>query len=1206
MSENSTGCLERIRDSNRAMIPLAVIAVLLLVSSVLLVGYLETRPEPEPNVDVERALDQTEATTQAVVRDSSLRGTELAATQPLTEPADTEWGAVLNESGAGLASDPFENYLRALIYLEVKKDLPLASKERGAVETTVTVPEISNSTSFSAAINRVTLEDRETELAVSLSNVTITATHDGAVVAERETTIEVTVVTPVMQLHDRVSAYQYAIDEAPLHERGFTQRFNARTYAIGWARGWAQNYRAPVGEVLANRHIEPSANAALYRTQQDIFGAADPALRNSVRLGWTCMGLKDGEAMFDEYMADRDGISYSALEYDDETRELAYNDSYRAEIPEDVTGGLCSGAHLLVDQVTEQHPPSPSAMELIGGTDRLQENETVDIGETASLPLIEMADPDFQYSFENAIQRIFTINGTVDATTNTDDEDFDIDLSCDSRYRSGDVSRNASRSVQTTDRTVLDDVAERYYEYESEVRVHVAAERPCYTQDGNESTTERDSASYSIELTTVVREEEGSPFAKIDGVNPESDIHHAYRYNPGPHDWGHTQFNNYDGAEKQVTTALTGGTSKGSHEQWLDDRLSGTNYEEDPPNREIFETTRTVELDYDRLLDDFQLKAAMADDIVSLQETTAAVEAEFERSELATGNPMEYLLENLEETVKAEYIDESSSHTYENVGEKALYEARYMYYLTVVERLTELADAHDSATGELDDRISDVDDSLGNATQYLEQGIQEDDPEPESLLSSDLTQNVSYAVSGSPTYLLSEETVETDRVPPVDSETEFASLRAKNTNTIDMPYDEVVNEILEFVLGIVPGVSATPDAEITLRMAGDVLSAGELAVDAQADADRADRNDTYLDDGQRFEADVERFEKNVAKALDAFEENVTKQIVTGLYPSPATECLIYDRSLSDDRYPGWESCSEVSEEQAELDDLVHSATEAVRTGVETALEPYDTAETALLIGEGNATGYLVENVTRELDDAAFYQYNEFDEEYNDEQWREFVASAVHPAVLSASARSVEIGSVDQAEQLDMDIQNALGNATDDLVEDRVEHVSEMIGETVGERWLGNTQGSANRAARVPAGLPLLPIPGKWVATANAWDVEVAGEYARFEVSANMATPAQTTELTYVRENLTVTRDIAGEERTLGSVEPISFDSRTILLVVTPPGVGVGDRDSTNPECSATYPDVGPVDAEEERTCSHPAVDGDENGGDENADSDTFS
>jgi hypothetical protein len=1164
----------RLLAGERAMVPLAIIGVFLLLSSLLLVGYMDTREKPDTEVDASLALDRTEATMQTVVRDSSQRAAEMAAAEPLTDPADSPWGEVLDRSSGGFSEDPFVNYLRGLIYTEVKRDLDLASQEEGPVATNVTLPAVNSPSEFADAIRRVDLDGDGPEVTITLSDVTITATYAGEVVEQRNTTVEVTILTPVLQLHEKVSEYQYAIDEAGVTEPGFTQRFNARTYAIGWARGWAQNYRAPVGEVLANRHIEPSANSALYRTQQDVFGAADPNLGNAVRLGWACMALKDGKAMFDEYTGS--GTNYSFGQY-----AGSGTSAYNGSAPDGVDR-LCSGAQFLLDQATEQHPEPPEVTELIGGENLLRETETLEVGELAYLPLAEMVDSTSNYSFEKAIQRIFTIEGYVGADASISGGlSFDVD--CGRAYRGGPVARDGSYEVTTTSREPVAGDDERYYTYESTIEVTVTAERTCHAREGNDTSEKRDSDSYSIDITTTVGERSDSPTAKIDEVNPSSQVDPAHKYDSGPSAWA--EFNNYDGAGEAVTSSILGDTDTDSHEQWLGSMLSQTDYENGPPDEASFETTKAVELDYEELLGEFELTARLTDEIVELQEVAANVSVTYERREMVTGNPTSRLLDELETQLKSAYIDESVHHQYESVGEKVIYEARYVYYLALVEHLNGLEAAYTAATDELDDRITGADSSLDSATRFLTQGLRQRETNPATFATSELTDNISYEVSGAPTYLLSEQTVDTDRVPAVDQGVEFAPLAAKNENVIDMPYEAILDDILAKAMELMPGLSPTPDAEITFRMAGDVLTAGELAVDAHEQAARADRQDTYLSDADQFEQDVEEFETNVEEAVDAFEQEVESRLVTELYPSPATECILSDGSAANEDYPGWQTCREVLLEYGDLEPVVTEARWAVDDALNNSLAPYDTAKTARLIGNGNATEYIVDNVTRELADPKYRDYEAFEERYDDDHWDTLINAAVRPAVMSASERTVEIGSVEQAEALDERIQEALGEATTDLVEARLARTGEAIGETVGERWLGNTRGTVNRAARVPAGLPLLPIPGKWVATVNAWTIEVAGEYARFEVSATVGTPADGAQLTYVRESRTVSYEIAGDERTLGSVESIAFDSRSVLVVVTPPGVGVGDRDDENPECSPTFPHVGELDPNEETTCT---------------------
>ncbi len=1159
------------------MVPLAVIGAFLLISSLLIVGYIDTRAEPDTDVDATLALDRTEATMQTVIRDSTQRAAEMAAAEPLTSTADSPWGNILTRSSGAFSGNPFENYLRGLIYMEVKQDLGIAGQEERQVTTHVTLPAVNNPDEFGAAIRRVNITDNGTELTVRLSNVTITATYAGEVIEQRELTIEVTVLTPVLELHKKVSTYQHAIDKAAVTEQGFKQRFNARTYAIGWARGWAQNYQAPIAEVLANRHIEPSANSALYRTQQDVFGAADPDLKNAVRLGWACMALKDGKATADVYTGEQNNTNSAAFPF-----ERARNKTSRSQTIDTPSGigNLCDGAQSLLAQTTDNKPQTPTVTDLFDGPNRLQETKTIEVGESAFLPLTEMRNSTANASFEKAIQRIFTIEGSVDANIDISGYlDFDID--CTRAYRGGPVSREGSHYVTTTNREELKHDDNQYYEYDSQVTVAVTAQRTCHKRGANETIQKRDTDSYSLDISTTVGEQSVSPTAKIDEVNPSSQIDSEHKYDPGPSKWG--KFNNYDGAKDEVTRAFFGGINTGAHEQWLSSMLERANYAEYPPSDRVFEKTKTVELDPDKFLSEFKLTAKLTDDIVDLQAIAANISAEYERREIVTGNPTSQLLDAVAVELKDRYIDKQGK-PYENVGEKVIYETRYQYYLTLVNHLNDLAAAHETATSELDNRIAKIDNSLRNATRFLTQGIQQQETDPDAFATSELTDSISYEVSGAPTYLRAGQTVDTERVPAVDQGTTFAPMAIKNENAVEMPYDKVIDGILTKAIAAIFGRTSTPDAEVTFRMAGDVLAAGELAVDAHKQAEHVNRQDTYLSDLETFEHDIKAFETNVNEALDAFSREVATHTVTRLYPSAPVECLL-SSSVTVDRPSEKRTCHNHSAEHNGLESIVTDARVAVEDAVNNSLNPYDTETAALLVGSGNATEYIVDNVTRQLADGEYYEYNAFEERYNSSQWTPLVGAAVRSSVIHASGRSVKIGSAKQAKKIDERIQAALGTATTDLVKERVSRAGEAIGTAVGERWLGNTDRTVNRAARVPAGLPLLPIPGQWVATTNAWVIDVAGEYARFEVSATIGTPADGPQLTYVRENHTVSYEIGGVERTLGSVDAITFDSQSVLVVITPPGVGVGDRDSENPECSPTYPSVGAIDPAYSANCT---------------------
>lgn len=153
----------------------------------------------------------------------------------------------------------------------------------------------------------------------------------------------------------------------------------------------------------------------------------------------------------------------------------------------------------------------------------------------------------------------------------------------------------------------------------------------------------------------------------------------------------------------------------------------------------------------------------------------------------------------------------------------------------------------------------------------------------------------------------------------------------------------------------------------------------------------------------------------------------------------------------------------------------------------------------------------------------------------------------------------------------------------DRMEGAVEDGAAEVSGAAAERW------APKPVRAVGAGVPVAPVPGYWVTTVNAWRVQVSGEYPRFALSADVGPPGETFE--YVRQEGTVTADIGGDGRdgetvTLGTTEPVRFDTETVVVVAVPAGPpGVGDVDGTRDETSAGWPCPGAMEpAEPEDRC----------------------
>lgn len=116
------------------------------------------------------------------------------------------------------------------------------------------------------------------------------------------------------------------------------------------------------------------------------------------------------------------------------------------------------------------------------------------------------------------------------------------------------------------------------------------------------------------------------------------------------------------------------------------------------------------------------------------------------------------------------------------------------------------------------------------------------------------------------------------------------------------------------------------------------------------------------------------------------------------------------------------------------------------------------------------------------------------------------------------------------------------------------------------------------------GLQLIPWPGFWYATLSTWNLHVKGEYARFEVRANVSDPSTSEPVRYIRDDRDVTVALDDGEMGVGSVTPIDFTSDTVVAVVAPsytkvprgkPGIGDPMDDRLQYGCDGPYPEVGP-------------------------------
>jgi hypothetical protein len=291
-----------------ARIPFALVGVLLLVGSATFAGSLHPPSPTNPSVD--DALGQLDAETQSAVRHGVSTGAREAARNPVTRPANTSVGAVLNES------DTFRDWLRLRIYVAVRDRLGRLGSTGDTVTVSASLPQTPTPAKLRAAKERVHIERATadgTTLRATVENVTLTARRDGRVVGTRRVSPTVTVPVPTLAVHNRVQRFERLLNAGP-GAPGLGRRLTGAMYALTWIRGYAQFGGAPIDNVVTNRHIGLFTNGAVLSMQRAVFGQRDQ--RGAEVLGWATANtaLTDAIDGTDHGIAERLSKAHDALQ----------------------------------------------------------------------------------------------------------------------------------------------------------------------------------------------------------------------------------------------------------------------------------------------------------------------------------------------------------------------------------------------------------------------------------------------------------------------------------------------------------------------------------------------------------------------------------------------------------------------------------------------------------------------------------------------------------------------------------------------------------------------------------------------------------------------------------------------------------------------------------------------------------------------------
>jgi len=275
------------RVDDRARVPFALVAVVLLLSSATLAATMHARPADGTDPDADAAVDRTVSATRTALVAATERAARDAARDPVITPANTTYGRLLDDER------PFEEYLELRVYLAARRALSATDQRVRTVRVRPSLPPVESPADARRAIDRVSVDGADPGVGVRVENVTMTVTRDGRRLARENRTFTVHVRTPVLAVHDRVETFERRLNRSALDGPGLGRRLTGRLYAVVWARGYAQYGGAPIKNVLANRHVELMTNGAVLEEQAATVGRADPDGERALRRASLEVGLKD-------------------------------------------------------------------------------------------------------------------------------------------------------------------------------------------------------------------------------------------------------------------------------------------------------------------------------------------------------------------------------------------------------------------------------------------------------------------------------------------------------------------------------------------------------------------------------------------------------------------------------------------------------------------------------------------------------------------------------------------------------------------------------------------------------------------------------------------------------------------------------------------------------------------------------------------------
>jgi len=278
----------RLAEDDRARVPLALVGVVLLVASASAAAVLAGHDPAPDRTRGDRALDRAETSVDAALAGAARTALRNAAGNPLVSPADSRYGDAVDPETA------FRDALTLRVYARFERALRTVDASAGSATASPSLPRVQSTADAAAAIDRTTVERvNDSVVEVRVAGVETTVERGGRTLDRRERTATVRIHSPTLTLRDRVQRFERLLDRGALDGPGLDRRLTDLLHRVVWLRGPLQYVGAPVGNVLANRHVALAANRALLDQQRAAFGRLDDAGSDAYVRAFAQTGLRD-------------------------------------------------------------------------------------------------------------------------------------------------------------------------------------------------------------------------------------------------------------------------------------------------------------------------------------------------------------------------------------------------------------------------------------------------------------------------------------------------------------------------------------------------------------------------------------------------------------------------------------------------------------------------------------------------------------------------------------------------------------------------------------------------------------------------------------------------------------------------------------------------------------------------------------------------